>query len=138
MFDTTKAQGDSSGDGSKDSSKNSTETPIRPMDKFSFEDLAGLAIKNPVKFEALRTKLCQDLIKSAPKRIRRRLNGLQFTIDMERQKAKTPLAACIKLSYMMHESLAELQQALNNPEEYKLKRRKEEAKIIQFSSLETI
>jgi len=131
MFDTTKVQGAST-------KKGSTKTPIRPLDNFDFEDLSGLAIKDPEKFEALRVKLCNDLIKSAPKRLQRRLNGLQFTIDMERKKAKTPLAACIKLSHMMHESLAELQQALINPEEYMQKRRREEAQIIQFGTLESV
>jgi len=130
MFDTTKMQG-------ARTETDSTETPISPMDNFNFEDLAGLALKDPAKFEALRTKLCNDLINSAPKRLHRRLNGLQFTIDMERQKAKTPLAACIKLSQMMHESLAQLQQALSNPEEYMRNKRREEAKVIQFDAIES-
>lgn len=126
MFDIPKVQGDS------------TETPIKQIENFSFEDLAGLATKDPAKFEALRAKMCQDLIQSAPERLHRRLNGLQFTIDMERQKAKTPLAACIKLSNMMHDSLKELQQALANPEEYMRNLRQEEAQVLQFGSLETI
>jgi len=126
MFDIPKVQGDS------------PETPIKLIEDFSFEDLAGLASKDPAKFEALRAKLCQDLIESAPENLQRRLNGLQFTIDMERKKSKTPLGACIKLSHMMHDSLKELQQALTNPEEYMQKRRQEDAQIIQFGSLETI
>jgi hypothetical protein len=78
-----------------------------------FDDLAMLAKQNPQEFEALRTKLCNQLIDSAPEPQRRRLRGLQFQVDMERRKAATPMAACIRISEMMHASFDELRDVLN-------------------------
>lgn len=45
---------------------------------------------------------------------KRRLRGLQFKIDMESRKAKTPLEACLKISGMMHESFERPKEALND------------------------
>ena len=78
-----------------------------------FDELAMLAKQDPQKFEALREKLCNELIDSAPEPQRRRLRGLQFQVDMERRKAATPMAACIRISEMMHTSFDELRYALN-------------------------
>lgn len=78
-----------------------------------FDELAMLAKQNPQEFEALRAKLCSELINSAPEPQRRRLRGLQFQVDMERRKATTPMAACIRISEMMHTSFEELRYKLN-------------------------
>ena len=78
-----------------------------------FDELAMLAKKDPQEFEALRTKLCNQLINSAPESRQRRLRGLQFQVDMERRKAATPMAACIRISEMMHASFDELRYVLN-------------------------
>lgn len=79
----------------------------------NFDELLKLAQENPEELEALRKRLCDNLIQNAPQKYRRRLRGLQFQIDMERQKAKTPMAACLKISAMMHESFRSLRDALN-------------------------
>src|SRR5690606_39594129 len=42
-----------------------------------------------------------------------KLRGLQFRVDMERRRAKSPMAACIAISAMMHDSFDQLRQALN-------------------------
>jgi len=78
-----------------------------------FDSLAKMAKQNPQEFEALREKLVEQAIASAKESNQRRLRGLQFQIDMTRQKAKTPLAACIQISSLMHDSLAELRDYLN-------------------------
>jgi hypothetical protein len=78
-----------------------------------FEVLATMAQNDPVGLEALRQRLCEELIASAPPHMQRRLRGLQFQIDAQRRLAKTPLQACIKISEMMHDSFAELRAALN-------------------------
>ena len=78
-----------------------------------FDELLRLAEKNPERLEALRAEMCEQLILDAPAEYRRRLRGLQFQIDMERQKASTPMAACIKISEMMHDSFGRLRDALN-------------------------
>lgn len=80
-----------------------------------FDMLAEMAKNNPEEFEKLRETLIEDLINSARTSSQRRLRGLQFQIDMARKKAKTPLAACISISGMMHESFADLRLLLNDP-----------------------
>ena len=91
-----------------------------------FEKLAKIAKENPEKLDEIRREACEQLIQSAPKEYQRKLRGLQFKIDMERRKAKTPMAACVKISEMMHESFGELRDALN------------EAQSIKAPSLKTV
>lgn len=82
-----------------------------------FDDLVKLAQENPEELENLRQRLCDELIQSAPQEYRRRLRGIQFQIDMERKRAKTPMAACLKISEMMHDSFSQLRDALNDVQE---------------------
>ena len=76
------------------------------------DELHRLAEQQPEALEALRQHMVQQLIDQSPQRLKHRLQGLQFRIDMERQRCKTPMAACLKLSGMMHDSLGDLQSAL--------------------------
>ena len=78
-----------------------------------FDELLLLAQSNPEKLEALRKDMCEALINSAPPEKQRRLRGLQFQIDMEREKSTSPIGACIRISRMMHESFDELRVNLN-------------------------
>jgi predicted chitinase len=80
----------------------------------SFEDMVKMAQENPDALENLRQEMCEEVIQSAPETSQRKLRGLQFKIDMERRRAKTPMASCIRLSQMMHESFADLREALND------------------------
>ncbi|MCB1685136.1 MAG: DUF3135 domain-containing protein, partial [Pseudomonadales bacterium] len=43
---------------------------------------------------------------------RRRLEGIQFKVDIARRRAATPLAATIRISEMMARSLADLHASL--------------------------
>ncbi len=80
----------------------------------SFEIMAELARSDPRAFEQLRKKLTQDAIAQVRGDVRRRrLQGLQFQIDMQRRKSANPLAGCIRISQMMSASLLELHQALS-------------------------
>ncbi len=72
---------------------------------FDFDEWASLARANPHAFEARRQALIDDFLRQFPDPERRRLRGLQFRIDMERRRARTPMAACIRLSSMMWDSL---------------------------------
>lgn len=78
-----------------------------------FEVLREMAEQDPEGLERLRIELCDQLIQSAPAKYRRRLRGLQFRIDMERRRARTPMAACIAISAMMQESFYQLRLALH-------------------------
>ncbi|CBL45817.1 Hypothetical protein HDN1F_22340 [gamma proteobacterium HdN1] len=78
-----------------------------------FEALRELAVNDPEGLEALRIQLCEQLIQEAPVALRRKLRGLQFRVDMERRRAKSPMAACIAISGMMHDSFDQLRHALS-------------------------
>ncbi len=78
-----------------------------------FDTLQRMAEDNPKELEILRKQLSQQVIDAAPDRIKKRLHGLQFQIDAQCAMSHNPLAACIKLSAMMHESLASLRDLLN-------------------------
>ncbi|MBS53566.1 MAG: hypothetical protein CMI03_12555 [Oceanospirillaceae bacterium] len=99
----------------------------------SFEELRKLAETNPDKLESLRQTLIEDTIASAPDDIQRRLRGLQFRIDAERQLASNPMSACIRISAMMNERLHSLMEALNTPTgELPAGRQQPSASILSF------
>ena len=81
--------------------------------EFDFDHLLQLAQHDPEGFEAYRKARCDEVINQAPAQYQRRLRGIQFQIDMEREKASTPMASCVKISQMMHESFHQLSVALN-------------------------
>lgn len=97
-----------------------------------FDELVKLYKTDPEAFERLRKDLCDQLIESAPERIRQRLRGIQFKVDMTRRKARTPLSACLSLSKMMQDSLMELQAVLNNPGEFLRQHATTEATVLPF------
>jgi hypothetical protein len=70
-----------------------------------FEHWAQLAITDPEAFEDRRSHLIEAFISSAPIERQQRLRGLQWRIDQIRRTAHTPLAACIRISRMMWDSV---------------------------------
>lgn len=72
---------------------------------FDFDEWAALARTDPQAFEARRLALIEDYLGQFPNPEQRRLRGLQFRIDMERRRARTPMAACLRLSAMMWDSV---------------------------------
>ncbi len=86
----------------------------------AFDVLAELAQRDPEALEALARLLTDDIIKHAPRAAsRRRLEGLKFRIEMERRRSPDALAACVRLSQLMHQSLCELHNALNAPDGFR-------------------
>lgn len=69
--------------------------------QFDFDRWAELARRDPAGFERARARLLRECIQRASPAHRRRLEGLQFQLDMERRRARTPLAACLRLSELM-------------------------------------
>jgi hypothetical protein len=99
----------------------------------SFDELLKLAQQDPDKLESLRQSCVDDIIDSAPEHFQRRLRGLQFQIDMEREKASNPVSSCIRISQMMHEGLANLHQVITQqPLPEKAETALEENKVIPF------
>jgi hypothetical protein len=83
-----------------------------------FDILLDMARNDPEGLETLRRSLTGAVIASAMSpNTRRRLHGLQFRVDMERRRARTPLAATIRISEMMCHSLADLHRSMVTLEE---------------------
>lgn len=68
---------------------------------FDFDQWVALAVADMEAFEAKRQAMIEAIIVSSPTYLQPRLRGLQFRIDMERRRSKTPLAACMRISEMM-------------------------------------
>lgn len=71
-----------------------------------------LAQTDPAEFERRRRAAIEAVIVQAPSEQQARLRGLQFRIDLERTRAKTPLGAALRLQSMMWERFSELRKAL--------------------------
>ncbi len=99
-----------------------------------FDILLDMARNDPEGLETLRRSLTDAVIAAAMNdNTRRRLHGLQFRVDMERRRARTPLAATIRISEMMCRSLAELHRSmvtLDNEKQTPMQRLP--ATVIQF------
>ncbi len=70
---------------------------------FNFDEWCHLAQQDPAAFEAQRKKIIDRVIKESTWRNQRSLKDFQLHIDIERQKSKTPMEACIRLSRMVQE-----------------------------------
>ena len=68
-----------------------------------FTEMASLARENQELFEQKRRELIAKAIEEAAPENRLRLERLQWRIDRERERAKTPLAATIRLYDMLME-----------------------------------
>lgn len=70
-----------------------------------FDQWAALAKSDPEAFEAKRAEVIEDMIRRMPEHKQHRMRCLQWKIDQVRNQASNPMAACIKLSEMMWDSL---------------------------------
>ncbi len=76
-----------------------------PEDEFVFDAWARLAQENPPAFEEARRLMLDSLIESAPLSVQPRLKGLQWQIETIRERATTPLGACLKISNLMWQNV---------------------------------
>lgn len=79
----------------------------------SVEELMRMAETDPEGLEKFRQREIESLIEDAPEKYQRRLRGLQFQVDCQRELASNPISSCIAISKMMRDSLLELNKALN-------------------------
>ncbi len=70
-----------------------------------FDLWSKLASTDPESFERKRQDMLEEFFAQIPQQRQHRLRGLQFRIDMERRRAKSPMGACIKISAMMWDSV---------------------------------
>jgi hypothetical protein len=73
--------------------------------QIDFDDWSELAARDPDAFERRRAAVLEEFIQQAPENRQQRLRRLQWRIDRTRELAPTPLAACVKISQMMWDSL---------------------------------
>lgn len=73
--------------------------------EFDFDHWAALARDDPARFERDRRVAIARVLRRTPVRRRQRLRCLQWRIDQIRCTSRTPLAACIRLSQIMWESV---------------------------------
>ena len=72
---------------------------------FDFGHWSKLASEDPERFEAERAEAIAELIDQSPSSAKRRMVGLQWQIDRVREQAPNPMAACVKMSKMMWDSV---------------------------------
>jgi hypothetical protein len=87
------------------------------LETFDFEELATLAKSDPAAFELRRRELIDGLFASIEARnddpqFMQRLRGLQFRIDMERERSRTSMRALLRIYSMMWDSFIELNDLL--------------------------
>ena len=106
---------------------------VTKQDKFKV--LSVLAQNDPAGFEAERKKILEESICKAPEARRQRLRCLQWRIDRVRDRAKTPLAACIAISEMMWDSFYELHQLYQDLGMTKTQHRKTAVKPLRSATI---
>lgn len=77
---------------------------------FDFNDWSELARLNPEAFACRRQAAIEAVLSRSWESSR--LAGLQWRIDMERRRCRTPLKACLKISAMMWASFYDLDELL--------------------------
>lgn len=70
--------------------------------------------KDPELFEKKRKEYLDEVINQADPKTRDRLVKLQWRIDMERKRSKTPLKSLLAIDDMMWESFHKLNDALQD------------------------
>lgn len=73
--------------------------------QIDFDEWSEMARHSPGDFERRRSRLLQEFIEDAPAHRQARLRGLQWQIDQIRATSGTPMAACLRISNMMWESV---------------------------------
>lgn len=85
---------------------------MRGSQQRNFDAWSELARRDPVAFEARRRQAIEAAIRLASPKRQATLRRLQWRIDGVRRASPNPLAAAIRMSAMMHDSLAALHRAL--------------------------
>jgi hypothetical protein len=99
----------------------------RNEEAFDFDDWSELARLDPKAFDCRRRAAIAAVLSRSWENSR--LAGLQWRIDMERRRCRTPLKACLKISALMWASFYELEGLLRAYREGTgTRRRKERAR----------
>jgi hypothetical protein len=106
--------------------------------EFDFDSWAKLAKEDPAAFERRRADTLRSVIEGAPPDYRQRLEGLQFRLNLERERSGTPLASCVRMNTLMwagfHRLRKELMAATRGTEAGKPREDKRIAQVIPMRS----
>jgi hypothetical protein len=101
--------------------------------EIDFDTWSEMARIDPETFESMRRAAIEAVIENAPEANRERLRRLQWRIDQERRLARTPMAACLRISRMMwravlgpgglQDRLGELQGLFHGPGDLPVRRK---------------
>lgn len=72
---------------------------------FDFDHWAELAQRDPARFERDRRLVLARALRQVPVHRRQRLRGLQWRVDQVRLTSRTPMAAYMRISRMMWDSV---------------------------------
>ena len=72
---------------------------------FDFDAWARLAQEDAESFEQQRREIIEQFIAEAPPHLQKRLQGVQWRIDVERSRYKHPLKSCAMIFSMMWDSV---------------------------------
>ncbi|MEJ2143174.1 MAG: DUF3135 domain-containing protein [Gammaproteobacteria bacterium] len=86
----------------------------KTQNHIDFDFWLHLAQSDPERFESLRTETLEKHIQRAADNQQNRLRCLQWRIDRIRDRAKTPMAACISISDMMWDTFNHLASGYNH------------------------
>ena len=75
------------------------------LKSFDFDEWMRLAQQQPEEFQKRREAIIEAAIAKAPQHLEPRLRGLQWKIDRVRETSANPLAACVRISRMMWDSI---------------------------------
>ena len=81
---------------------------------FDFDEWATLHKNDPEAFEEKRIEWLTTCVVEAPKKYKKRLNGLMFHINSIRSIEKNPMQTCLKVSTMMMDSLNDMRTFLSD------------------------
>ncbi|MDO9478681.1 MAG: DUF3135 domain-containing protein [Pseudohongiella sp.] len=95
-----------------------------------FDTMMQLHREDPEALERLRQDLTSELVNNASEETKRRLEGLQFRINMELRRAGNPTARFLKLSGMMQDAFSELNYCLNSPLDAIAEKQKSQSAVI--------
>jgi len=77
----------------------------QPSLSFDFDEWKSLAELDPVAFENKRRAAIETLLGTTPTKNRPRLRGLQWRVDMERQRSRNPMQSFLRIYSMMWDSV---------------------------------
>ena len=81
--------------------------------EFDFDSWTRLAKEDPEEFERQRRAAVHAAIAAAPSEHRERLERVQFRLDLERERAGSPLDSCLRMNSLMWAGFFRLRKELS-------------------------